>query len=270
MRGAGLDVDLGRPAPDHHEPVDEVLAPEALDVGSDGLEHRPLVHRALDVGTVQALHVRGVERGGHRAHRAQLGADRLEVTAGVEHAGSGGGHIGVVGEHVPRAEHEIVELRQRHEVADGRHAVLGTRPEPDRTQLRERADRLAHPPARELDAGDERARHRAEPDAQDAQLALGRGDGGGSGGSHGDGVSRPAARAPVLPLPRSTAPVIVGQTRSRVAGPCGPRTRPCPFEIHDRERRGTYGREGSARSGPRALAGRTTSQRICAEAWRQS
>ena len=203
MRGTGLDVDLGRRAPDHHEPIDEVLAPEAVDVGPDGLEHRPLGHPTFDVGTVEALDVRRVERGGHRAHRAQRGADRLEVPAGVENASVRGGHIGVVGEDVPRAEHEIIELRQRHEVADERHPVLGAGAKPDRAQLRERADWLAHPAARELDAGDERARHRAEPDAEDAQLALGRGDGGRFGGGHGD-VRRPGLRraSPRLPLPR--------------------------------------------------------------------
>ena len=66
----------------------------------------------IDVVGVESLDVRAVERGRHRAHVAQRVGDLLEVPAGLEHAGPLGGDVGVVGERIPRAEHDVVERRR--------------------------------------------------------------------------------------------------------------------------------------------------------------
>jgi hypothetical protein len=68
---------------------------------------------------------------GHGADVAQHVGDALEVLAGFEHAGAHRGDVGVVGERVPRAEHDVVEAGERDEVADQRGAVVGALAEPD-------------------------------------------------------------------------------------------------------------------------------------------
>ena len=142
MGRTGLDEHLGRGAPDHHDAVDPLLVAEAVDVGADRLEHRPLVDRRLHVAGVDVLDVGAVERRGHRPHLAQGVGDLLDVPAALEHAGPLGGDVGVVGERVPRPEHDVVEGGERHEVADQRAAVVGALAEADRVHQRQRADRL--------------------------------------------------------------------------------------------------------------------------------
>ena len=132
----------------------------------------------LDVVGVDVLHVRAVERRGHRADVAQRVGDRLDVLAGVEHPGPLGGDVGVVGERVPRAEHDVVELGDRREVLDHRAAVVGALAEADRVHQRERADRLGEAALHQLDAGDQGGGDRAEPDGQDAEAPVGRLHGG--------------------------------------------------------------------------------------------
>ncbi len=175
---AGLDEDLGAGTPDHDDPVDLLLLAEAVDVLADRVEHRPLVDGVHRVVGVDALDVVAVERGRHRAHVAERLADRFEVLATLEHTRAGGGDIGVVRERIPGAEHDVVELSERHEVLDQRAAVLGALAEADGVHLGEAADRQRHPTLDEFDAGDQRGGHGAEADGEHAEAAAGRGNGG--------------------------------------------------------------------------------------------
>ena len=163
-----------RRRPDHHDAVDLLLVAEAVDVLADRLEHRPLADAALDVVGVDVLDVRAVERGRHRADVAQRVGDLLDVLAGVEHPGALGGDVGVVGERVPRAEHDVVELGDRGEVLDQRAAVVGALAEADRVHQGQRADRLGQAPLHQLDAGDEGGGDGAEADGEDAEAPVGR------------------------------------------------------------------------------------------------
>ena len=87
-----------------------------------------------------------------------------------------GSDVGVVGEHVPRAPDDVLECGERHEVLDQRAAVLGALAQADRAHLRQAADRQAHAPFDQLDAGDQGGRHRTEPDREHAEAARGGGD----------------------------------------------------------------------------------------------
>jgi hypothetical protein len=150
-----------------------VLLAEGVQVVTDPLEQRPLADVGLDVRAVELLDVRRVERRRHRLDRAQRVGDRLQMPRDVEHAGLHGGDVRVVRERVPRPEDDVVERRERHEVADQRDPVLGALAESDRAHLRQRAHRFGHAAADQLDAGDEGGRHRPEPDAHHPELALG-------------------------------------------------------------------------------------------------
>ena len=90
----------------------------------------------------------------------------------VEDAAADGGLVGVVGDRVPGAEHEVVEPRQGHEVLDQRHAAFGALAEADGAALGERPDGLGGAAPQVLDAGEERRRHGAEADDEHAELAL--------------------------------------------------------------------------------------------------
>ena len=131
---------------------------------------------------VEPLHVSAVERGRHRPHVAQRFGDALEVAAGLEHAGPLGGDVGVVGERIPCAEHDVVEVGDRYEVLDERPALVGALAEADRVHQRQRADRVGHAALDELDAGDRasrrRRRDRRSGHRGDRRLVATVGDGG--------------------------------------------------------------------------------------------
>ena len=114
-----------------------LLVAELADVFADAVEHGALARAVLHVGTVEPLHVEGIERGRHRSHGAHRVADRFEVAADVEHTGARGSGVRVVGEEVPRAEDDVVERGDGYEVADHRCALVGAFAEPDRRHLRQ-------------------------------------------------------------------------------------------------------------------------------------
>ncbi len=94
-----------------------------------------------------------------------------------EDPGALGGHVGVVGERVPRSEHDVVETGERHDVADAWAAVVGPLAEPDRVHQGERADRLSEAAPHQLDAGDQRRGNGAESDREDAETTVSGSDG---------------------------------------------------------------------------------------------
>ena len=185
VRGAGLDEDLGAGGPQHHDPLHSLLLAEAVDVFADGVEHAALVDRVHRVVGVDALDVFTVERCRHRAHLAQGIADRLDVLAALEHTGAGGGYIGVVGERVPRTEHDVFQRCERQEVLDQRSAVVGAFAEADRAHLGQRANWQADAPLDQFDTGDQRRRHGAETDREYAEPTFYRSNGGGGRSGHG-------------------------------------------------------------------------------------
>ena len=172
-----VDEDLGRAAPDHHEPVAAVLLTERTDVVTQRVEHRAPPDRPLRVGSLEPRHVRRVERRAHRPDRAQRFGDRLEVALYVKHAGVDRRDVRVVGVDVPGTEDDVVEVRERDEVLDERRAALVATPQPHRPELGEGPHRLGHPPADQLDAGDQRRRDCAQADAQDAEAPISRPNG---------------------------------------------------------------------------------------------
>ena len=94
----------------------------------------------------------------------------------LDDAGRSRRGVAVVLEDVPAAEHEIVERRQRHDVADLRRTALGPLAETDGAHLRQRADRLGEALANGEHAGDGRGADGAEADQQHAELAARRSD----------------------------------------------------------------------------------------------
>ena len=149
---------------------------EVADVLPQRLGQLALGLAGLDVLALEPLHVVLVEHGRHRLDGLEEVGDRLEVLVAVEHAGVARGRVGVVRHRVPGAEDEVLQIRQGHEVPDERRPALGALAQPDGPHLGERADRLGRAAADVLDAGDERRRHGAEPDAEHSELPLGRRD----------------------------------------------------------------------------------------------
>ena len=125
---------------------------------------------------VQARHVFLVEHRRHRLDRRQELLERFEMPV-LEHAGSLGGRVRVVGNRIPRAEHEVVELGERHELLDERRPLVRALAQPDRRHLRQRSDRLRESPANALDAGDERGCDGTESGKEYAESPSGRFDG---------------------------------------------------------------------------------------------
>jgi len=91
----------------------------------------------LHVGPGEVLDVGLLEHRRHRLDRLELGLDRDQVLVLVEHAGADRGLVRVVGEDVPAAEHDVVELRERDVLLDRRRVVVGALAEPDPAELGE-------------------------------------------------------------------------------------------------------------------------------------
>src|SRR5262245_42215120 len=108
-----------------------------------------------------------IEDGRHGLHGRQLVFDLVEERR-LENTGGFRRLVAVVLEDVPPAKHEVVEVGERDELADGWRASLGPLAKPNGTHLRERADWR-----RELLANRHHTRNRcradrAEPYEEDA------------------------------------------------------------------------------------------------------
>ena len=174
VHGARPHVDLGGAAPDHHEPFAVVVGLEAPDVLADRLGELPLVRGRLHVRPVELLHVLRVERRRHGLHAREEVLHGIEVLLLVQHPRLHGALVSVVGDGIPRAEHEVLEPRQRDEVLDERSGPLGPLAQSNGLHLGQGADRLGQAAPGGLDAGDEGGGHRAEAGQQYAELTLGR------------------------------------------------------------------------------------------------
>ena len=166
-----LHEDLGRGAPDHDEAVAIVCGLEVANVRANLLGQLHL-RAALDVGPVEALDVVLVEGGRHWLDGLEEVGDGLDVLVAVEDAALHRCLVGVVGEGVPGAEDDVVEVRERDELADEGRAVFRSLAKADGAHLGERADGLAAAATGVLDAGDERRGDGAEADEKDAEAAL--------------------------------------------------------------------------------------------------
>src|SRR6267378_5231581 len=176
MRGPGRDEHLRRGTPHHHETIESRALLEVPHVLAQLLRQLPLVLAAFDVRPLQALHIVLVEHGRHRLDVLEEILDRLEVLMPVEDAGFHRGGEGVIGNRIPRHEHEIHQVRERHEVLDLRRALLGALAEADRRHLAERADREGAAAPHILHAGNERRGHGAEAHQHHAQFSRRRRD----------------------------------------------------------------------------------------------
>ena len=165
-------MDFGGAAPDHHQPVDFVARAKVFDVFLEFLCQVPLGLGVLDVRAVELADVVLVEDRLHRFDGAEQRTRLLEVLR-AEDAGFGGGVVGVVGEDVPPAEHDIVQLCQRNKLLDLGDAIFGALAQPDGSHLRERADGGGLAPADQLHAGDKCGGDGTHAGRQHAQLALG-------------------------------------------------------------------------------------------------
>jgi hypothetical protein len=92
----------------------------------------------------------------------------------LEHAGLARGGQRVIGNGIPCAEYEVIEVGERHELFDAWRALVSTLAESNGRHLRERPDWLGKAASNALDAGDERSSDRAEARRKDAE-AAGRG-----------------------------------------------------------------------------------------------
>src|SRR5205085_3710323 len=82
----------------------------------------------------------------------------------------------ILGEDVPRTELEVVQRRERKEVADARGVMIGALAEANGAELGERPDRLGQPFSRQEDAGDHRGGNGAEARKKDGEFSRGRRD----------------------------------------------------------------------------------------------
>ena len=165
-------VDLGRSGPDHHDAGAVVLLLEVADVLTQGLHHLPSRESLLDVVARDALGVVGVEGGLHGHDLLQLVAHGLDVL-GLEHLGIDGSLVGVLGIGVPRAEDDVVELGQRHNVAIVQVLLLRATSDTDLVVLGHGSHRLG-----EALANHQHTRHKGSGDGaatynHDAEFALG-------------------------------------------------------------------------------------------------
>ena len=148
---------------------------EPTDVVDQRVGQDFLVGALLDVRSFQALHIPLIEDRRPRANLFELGTDLFEQRR-LDDARRARRGVRVVFEDVPGAKDEIVERRERQDVADLRRAALGPLAQAHRAHLRERSDWLGETFADRKHAGNGRCADCAQTDEQDPQLALSRGN----------------------------------------------------------------------------------------------
>ncbi len=180
-------MDLGGAAPDGHEAVAAVVGFEAVHVFDEGLGLVVFARNFFDVGAVQPANPVAGEDGLHGADGGQLLADGVEVFV-VEDLGALGDLVGALAVEVPAAEHELVEVGERDEVANEGGAAFAAFAEADGAHLGEAAHGEAKTATNIEDARDKGVRDSAQPGQEDTELASGGLDLGGGviflGGSH--------------------------------------------------------------------------------------
>jgi hypothetical protein len=171
MHGRSLVIHLGGSAPDHGGARHAGALLELADVVHDHLGMVHLGTLGLDVGTVDALDEVPVEDSLHGLDRRKGRLDLFEQ-GGFEHAGPGGGLVGVILENVPASHLDIGHFGQRNKVFNGGAAPLRPLAQTDRSQLREGADRLPQTKLEGFEPGDESRGYRAHAGYQNTQFAL--------------------------------------------------------------------------------------------------
>src|SRR6185437_211564 len=126
---------------------------------------------ALDVGALEPLDVVLVEGGRQRLDRFQEIRDRFDVVT-LQHTGLHRRRVGVIGERVPRGEHQVLQVRERQKILHLWSTLVGPLAEPDRPHLREGPDRQGVTLPDVLDPRDERGRDGPEAHQHHSQLAL--------------------------------------------------------------------------------------------------
>src|SRR3569623_1279416 len=103
-----------------------------------------LLERAVDLGRL-AVDLGRAAPDGDETIAAVLFLERLEglEVLRLEDTGLDGRLVGVLGEDVPAAEADVIELRERDVLLDRGRVTVRALAEPDVAELRERADRLA-------------------------------------------------------------------------------------------------------------------------------
>ena len=165
-------VDLGRSGPDDHDAGAVVLLLEVADVLTQGLHHLPSRESLLDVVARDAFGVVGIKGSLHGHDLLQLVAHGLDVL-GLEHLGIDGSLVGVLGIGVPRAEDDVVELGQLHDIAIVQVLLLRATSDTDLVVLGHGSHRLG-----EALANHQHSRHKGRGDGaatynHDAEFALG-------------------------------------------------------------------------------------------------
>ena len=117
MRCRLLHEYLGRPAPNHHQPVGTGALLEIADVGSKLLREIHLRLARLNVMTIQLLHIVAIEDSLARLHRLEKRLYLLEQLF-LENACLAGGGVHVVFKDVPTGENQVVEIGERNKFAD--------------------------------------------------------------------------------------------------------------------------------------------------------
>src|SRR5205823_2189007 len=152
---------LRRGAPDSDDTVQTVLSFEVANVLAKLFCEITLGLPALHIFAVNTSHITIVERRRHRLDLAKEIREWFDVAL-LEHSRFARGRERIVGDWIPGAEHQIVELRQRDELLDQRCTLLRALSQANRRHLSQRADWFREAAPDTLDAGDESRRDRAE------------------------------------------------------------------------------------------------------------
>ena len=136
----GFQKHFRRGAPDHHEAVELVFLFEVANVVAKLFGEIELRLTLLDVCSVQIFYIGLIERSLHRLDVLQK-LLRFGQIFRVEDTCFRGRLVGIIRKHIPSAENEIVEFRERHEGLNFWHAIVGALPEADGAHLRQRTNR---------------------------------------------------------------------------------------------------------------------------------
>jgi hypothetical protein len=172
VHGGSFVIDFGGTAPDHGQARRAGAFFEAPDVFHDAFGVVHFGAAGHDVGAMDLLDEVLVE---DRLHRLD-GRERLLKLfqqRHFQHTGFDRRLVGVVFEDVPAGDFEVLDLRQRHKVANRGAAPLGSLSQSDRAELSQGPDRLSQTAFDRFQTGDERRRYCAHAGHEHSQLALG-------------------------------------------------------------------------------------------------
>ena len=134
MNAGGLMIRFGRGRPAHHQPVHPLLGLKGIDIFHQLVGQIHFMRTFFHMGTIKIFHIVPVKNSRHWNDAFQFLFDPVDM-ARFQHHGLAGGLVSRVGEDIPAAENQVLQVGQGNQLLHREDTFLGTLAQADFSRL---------------------------------------------------------------------------------------------------------------------------------------